>query len=83
MCYALILISYRGEKGAPQMVQVDSEAQLATKRDEAQARPEATKVDVYIHSPHASTERVEEWRSRATILPKTDETKSQREEQAK
>jgi len=72
MCYALLLVTYRGEKGEPQKIIVDDEAQLASKVKEAQGRPEAVKVNVYIHSPHASTERVEEWRSRAT-LPKSIE----------
>lgn len=72
MCFAIIEITFRGEKGAPQTKRVESADQLQARIKECQALPEAMKVKVYLYQEHTSTERVEEWRSRA-LMQKVDE----------
>lgn len=67
MCYALIQTSFRGEKGTPQLTTVETAEQLTSKVAEAQSKPEAVKVHVFLYQEHLSTQRVEEWRSKALL----------------
>ena len=74
MCYALIQTSFRGDKGTPQLTVVDTADQLAQKVKEAQSKPESIKVNVFTYQDHLSTQRVEEWRSKALLDKPTGET---------
>jgi hypothetical protein len=67
MCYALIETTFRGDKGQPQLTRADSADQLPLKIKEAQAKPESIKVNVFLYQDHLSTQRVEEWRSKALL----------------
>jgi hypothetical protein len=67
MCHALIQTSFRGDKGEPQLTRADTAEQLPLKIKEAQAKPESIKVNVFLYAEHLSTQRVEEWRSKALL----------------
>lgn len=76
MCYAILILRYRnGVTKDDKPIACDSEADLATKKRDAQGRSEAVRIDVYIHNPHDSVELVAEWRPRSTIT-KVDQPSS-------
>ena len=56
------------------MTRADTAEQLPLKIKEAQAKPEAMKVNVFLYAEHLSTQRVEEWRSKALLPANGDVT---------
>lgn len=47
MCFALVRVSYRGEKGKGEVIEIEKSADLAPKLDEIKARSEATSISVF------------------------------------
>ncbi len=72
MCVAILEVTFRNDKGSPQIKRVETMDVLPARIKECQALPEALKVKVYVYQEHTSTERVEEWRSRA-LMQKAEE----------
>jgi hypothetical protein len=59
MCYALIRVTYKGEKGKPETLDVSSEADLAIKIAEIQGRDQVLRLGVFKCDYHV--ERTETW----------------------
>lgn len=71
ICYALIQSKFRGgREDTARPLTVDAPERLQTMLSEAMSKPECIQVDVYLHQPTLSMQRVEEWRTRASIPPK-------------
>ncbi len=47
MCFALVRVSYRGEKGKGEVIEIEKSADLAPKLDEIKGRSEATSISVF------------------------------------
>ena len=59
MCYALIRVSYKGEKGKPETLDVNSESELQAKISEVQSRDQVQRIGVFKCDYHI--ERTEKW----------------------
>ena len=59
MCYALIRVTYKGEKGKPETLECGSESELAAKVAEVQCRDLVLRIGVFKCDYHI--ERTERW----------------------
>ena len=59
MCYALIRVTYKGEKGKPETLDCNSESELSTKIAEIQGRDQVLRIGVFKCDYHI--ERTEKW----------------------
>jgi hypothetical protein len=67
MCYALIRVTYKGEKGKPETLDASSEADLAVKISEIQAREQVLRLGIFKCDYHI--ERTEKWVSTPYTVP--------------
>jgi hypothetical protein len=69
---------FRGDReNTARPVVVDTPDRLQPMMAEQMSKPECIQVDVFLHQPTMSMQRVEEWRSRASILPTKDKATAQ------
>ncbi len=47
MCFALVRVSYRGERGKGEVIEVEKSSDLQPKLDEIKGRSEATSISVF------------------------------------
>jgi len=66
MCYAILRVTYKNDKGAT-MNDCDSPLAMKTKVNELQAKPEVLKIGVFVCTQHI--ERVEEWKATPYAAP--------------
>ena len=72
MCYALIRVTYKGDKGKPETLDCDSESALAAKIVEVQSRDQVARIGVFKCDYHI--ERTEQWVSTPYIAVPTTTT---------
>lgn len=59
MCFALIRVTYKTEKGKPETLECSSEAELASKINEVQGRDQVIRIGVFKCDYHV--DRTEKW----------------------
>jgi hypothetical protein len=62
MCYALLVIKFRGAPQPDQTLRIDTQDALDTQLQELSEKDTVSAISVYVRDPARSKKRIEEWK---------------------